>query len=237
VKLPLAVAIATAAHLIVGIILWRTWPVQIPEGEVVPLELRPVEAPPAPAPPVVAEPAVAPPGSGDRKAANSTKPVGKTIAKPIARPIAKIELAVAAPEKDGELAAESITRPPAPVAEPAVASGGATGAGGKVGGVGSSEAGIVKPVDHRALLGEAMERIRQHRRYPELARRRRLEGTVVVAFRVGEKGEVTNARVKRGVDEILDEAALDAVIKAAPLPAPLATDGELEVDLHFTLQP
>jgi protein TonB len=92
-------------------------------------------------------------------------------------------------------------------------------------------------VDHSALIAQAMERIRQQRRYPELARRRHIEGTVIVAFRVAADGGVGSLRVKQGVDEMLDQAALEAVRSAAPLPAALSGDGELEVPFQFYLRP
>ena len=224
-RLSQALALAAVAHFAFFVILWRTWPVRIPEGEVVPIELHPVEPPvPPPPPPLVAEPAVAP-------AHKSSKAGG-------GKSSAKIELAVA---PEGETPAGSPE--PLAAAQNAMGSGNGSGpatasvGGGKPGGMGASPTGIVKPPDHRSLLAEAMERIRQHRRYPELARRRHLEGTVVVAFRVGENGSIENAHVKRGVDEMLDQAALDAVRESSPLPSPLASDGELEVDLHFSLQP
>jgi protein TonB len=82
------------------------------------------------------------------------------------------------------------------------------------------------------LYRAALERIRAHRRYPELARRRGLEGTVTLTFTVAADGSVGGLRVKRGVDPMLDDAALEAVREAAPLPAAL---GFVEVELDFRL--
>jgi protein TonB len=119
--------------------------------------------------------------------------------------------------------------------------GGGTGGGGDGAGASQRTGGtaVAAPptIDFGPLRAQAMERIRQQRRYPELARRRRIEGTVTIGFRVAADGGVTGVRVKRGVDELLDEAALDAVRAAAPLPAALSRDGELEVLLQFYLRP
>jgi protein TonB len=46
--------------------------------------------------------------------------------------------------------------------------------------------------------------------YPVEARRRGLEGDVAVKVLVGPKGEVLEAEVVKGVDPLLDEAALEA---------------------------
>ena len=53
--------------------------------------------------------------------------------------------------------------------------------------------------------------IQEHLKYPAGARQKGLEGKVIVRFAVGANGEVKDARVKRGVDPLLDSAALDAV--------------------------
>jgi protein TonB len=77
----------------------------------------------------------------------------------------------------------------------------------------------------------ALERIRAARHYPELARRRGIEGVVRVGFVVDETGRVDRVELRQGVDALLDEAACEAVRRAAPLP-PL---GEVEVTLDFHL--
>jgi TonB family protein len=62
-------------------------------------------------------------------------------------------------------------------------------------------------------------RIQAHRRYPLLARKRGLEGTVEVVFRVDAAGNVTDLRVDKSAGELFDAAAVEAVRAAAPLPA------------------
>ncbi len=53
--------------------------------------------------------------------------------------------------------------------------------------------------------------IAEHIQYPVLAQENDIEGTVVVKFVVGKKGEVTNVQVIRGVDPLLDSEAVRVV--------------------------
>jgi TonB family protein len=55
------------------------------------------------------------------------------------------------------------------------------------------------------------EYIQEHLKYPEKARQAGIQGMVLVQFVVSAKGQVRDAEVKRGVDPLLDKAALDAV--------------------------
>jgi len=104
-----------------------------------------------------------------------------------------------------------------------------TGAGG-----GSHTAGPVGVVgpgpDRNRLIAQALARIRAERHYPELARRRGIEGTVHIAFVVGTDGHPRNITTQ-AADPLLEEAAREAVLRAAPLP-PL---GPAELDLDFHL--
>jgi protein TonB len=121
-------------------------------------------------------------------------------------------------------------------------SGGSGGSSGSGSGAGSgtgpglssgSAAPVAAAVDLKALRDAAVARIRAQRRYPELARRRGVEGTVRLAFRVHADGSLAALAVRRGADPLLDDAALAAVRAAVPLP-PLP--GEIEIDLAFRLQ-
>ena len=77
-----------------------------------------------------------------------------------------------------------------------------------------------------------LARVRAAKRYPELARRRELEGTVRVAFTVGADGRPRDLKIVRGVDALLDGAAREAVERAAPLPL---VSGPIELELDFQL--
>ncbi|MSP62335.1 MAG: TonB family protein [Myxococcales bacterium] len=107
-------------------------------------------------------------------------------------------------------------------------SGGAT-VGGRPGGGG---VGVPAPSGDSARLA-LLARIRAHRRYPELARRRGIEGTVGLSFSVGKGGAVERLDVVKSAHPALDEAAREAVLAAAPLPL-LA--GRMEIDLDFRLR-
>lgn len=67
------------------------------------------------------------------------------------------------------------------------------------------------------LLGH----LEQHRRYPRQAERMRQEGTAHVRFSVDQQGHVANARIERSSGSaLLDEATLDTVQRASPVPPP-----------------
>jgi protein TonB len=64
-------------------------------------------------------------------------------------------------------------------------------------------------------------RIKQYEEYPPIAKRRRWEGTTVVQLRLAPDGKVTNiVVVEKSGYEILDEAAVNMIRKASPLPLP-----------------
>ena len=58
-----------------------------------------------------------------------------------------------------------------------------------------------------------MASIYKHITYPDMARRAGVEGMVVLEFVVDERGDVSDARIIKGVGAGLDEAALEAVNK------------------------
>ena len=70
-------------------------------------------------------------------------------------------------------------------------------------------------------------------RYPEAARRARIEGTVVVEAIVNRQGLVEQARVTRSLGWGLDEAAMDAIEQWRFVPATLAGD---PVDVYYLLR-
>jgi TonB family protein len=70
--------------------------------------------------------------------------------------------------------------------------------------------------DIYAIIRNAIEKAKT---YPFLARKKKIEGTVIAAFRINAKGypQDINIRESSGF-EILDSAAINIVIKAAPFP-------------------
>jgi protein TonB len=218
-----ALAIAAGVHALVGVALVRTAPTPKLLVEVTPeLTLRP-------------EPATA---AAPEPAGGSAAP-----AKPRRKSAPPVPVVAHAGEEDQNKNGE----PSGPPNQTALASTQGSGSGSGTGngsGTGASAgagagAGIgsapIPTVDRSAILKDVLDRIRAARHYPELARRRGIEGVVTIGFRVLADGKVADLRVRRGAAPALDEAALDAVRRAAPLPAALAASGPLEVDLDFRL--
>jgi len=78
----------------------------------------------------------------------------------------------------------------------------------------------------------------RHKAYPDEARRRGMEGVVVVRFTVDRSGHVIEAAVLRGSGyPLLDDATL-AMLRGATVPAPTGLTGEqatVSVQVHYTL--
>ncbi len=85
-------------------------------------------------------------------------------------------------------------------------------------------AGGVPVLDESALWDVYKKKLnahfKSHRHYPEMARRLKLTGTVIVAVELSRNGDVLSVHVEQssGID-ILDEAALASAKDAAPVPA------------------
>ncbi len=92
----------------------------------------------------------------------------------------------------------------------------------------------------RAYLAGVRARIEAAKRYPRWARRRGIQGEVDLRFRLGPDGRLLGAEVKRSSGaKVLDQAAVEAVRRAAPFPpAPpgvVRSSVWLEVRLAFVL--
>ncbi|MTI17121.1 energy transducer TonB [Rhodobacteraceae bacterium RKSG542] len=80
----------------------------------------------------------------------------------------------------------------------------------------SAESGNADRENYKGRLIRKLERAVQ-RSYPSKARRRGLEGSVVVSFSVEPSGSISGLRVVRGSgNPLFDKAALAAVKRAAP---------------------
>lgn len=109
----------------------------------------------------------------------------------------------------------------------------ATGPAGQGGTPGEGGVGRGMSGDGRAALGDGarenpgddyLDRLRRHlaryKSYPQTARERKQAGTVVVTFTIGRDGTVSGARIAESAGAAaLDEAALDLLRAAAPVPA------------------
>jgi TonB family protein len=81
------------------------------------------------------------------------------------------------------------------------------------------------------LIGNA---IKKAKTYPALARRRGIEGTVYVSFRIGPEGEPSDITIlKSSGFTILDAATVDVVKKAAPFPY---IENRIEVPVAYKLK-
>lgn len=82
--------------------------------------------------------------------------------------------------------------------------------------------------------GRIREAIERAKVYPELARKRRQEGIVVTEFSINPHGLPENIRVTKSSGfSLLDSAARNTIIKAAPFPV---VKGRIEVPINFILE-
>ena len=90
-------------------------------------------------------------------------------------------------------------------------------------------------------LGRIVSRLQRQKRYPADARRRKMEGTVVVAFTVRSNGQVSGVRLKRSSGHAALDREVRAMIKrAAPFP-PMPQDSgrkalSLSVPINFKMR-
>ena len=120
---------------------------------------------------------------------------------------------------------------------PATGGSGTVGSGaGRGGGGGLGDGGVARGSYYR-LLSEWLERYKQ---YPDLARRRGLEGTASLRVAIRRDGSVISAALQApSRHDVLDRAALDLVRRAEPFPRmPSDLTGErfeFVVPIHFHL--
>ena len=88
-------------------------------------------------------------------------------------------------------------------------------------------------MDADARLQAILNRIRRHQHYPVVARESGAEGAATVSFRVLPDGRLRGLRIKKTSGNAhLDNASLEAVRKAAPLPW---LDKTLVLTIRYTL--
>lgn len=173
--------------------------------------------PPAPTPPPRAAAAPRPKPPARPAVARAAAPRRAVPAAPTPNPVA-----APAPEEPGaEHAGPATGAGLAPVSSPPPAGAGGAGAGG------DEIAAYVSRV--RALLA-------RHKEYPALARRRGLEGTVLLHLRIGADGRVERARAANGAPQPFAKSALAAIDRAGRFPAPPRGPLSIEVPIRFRLQ-
>jgi protein TonB len=170
-----------------------------------------VEPLPEPAPKPLPEPVIEP--------APMPKPLPEPVVEPAPKPVAKPKPAPKAPvRRPPEPVAK---REPAPKVEPETqprpeAAAPATPPAAPPSAATSQRVDAVVRARYEDLLHSWLER---HKRYPLIARRRNMEGGVVVELLLGRDGSLQSHKLIEGSGyEILDEAAMALVASAAPYP-------------------
>lgn len=104
--------------------------------------------------------------------------------------------------------------------------------------VGASDDQASGALDFRAQL---LAHIAKFQTYPLQARLQHIQGRVALSFLLARDGSVSDLRISQSSGfPILDEAALQAVMQAVPLPAiPANLTAPLQIDLpvDFTVRP
>jgi protein TonB len=81
-----------------------------------------------------------------------------------------------------------------------------------------------------AFIRSAIEKVKT---YPSLARKKKIEGTVITGFTINSKGYPQHIKVEKSSgSEILDSAAIKIVMKAAPFPE---VDDEIVIPITFKI--
>jgi protein TonB len=94
----------------------------------------------------------------------------------------------------------------------------------------------VDPNAPRAYLNMVRLRIEQHKKYPESARKRRIEGRTTVRFVIRPDGGVEALEVVTSAGSpALDRAATEAVRAASPFPSPPAESFKGPVPMELTI--
>ena len=81
----------------------------------------------------------------------------------------------------------------------------------------------------RAFLTQVRSQIINNKRYPKLALRRHIEGSVTVRFNIGSSGDVSNIRFISG-KTILQKAVRKAIIQSFPMGVPSSLRSELPIN-------
>lgn len=169
----------------------------------------PEAAPPAPPPPVEPpRPAPAP---------RPEKPVAEPVVRepeplPEARPVAVAEPAPPTTPVPPAVSA------PAPRDPPAVAPAG------------------VQRDDVAEYVETINALIRDQKRYPKLARKRKIEGRVLVVLEISAEGELSALRLRDEAPRVLGRATEAAIRRAAPFPIPPGGAKRIEIEIEYTLR-
>jgi protein TonB len=104
---------------------------------------------------------------------------------------------------------------------------GANGSSGSGRGAGSDELA--------AYVALVRERLAAHKRYPPLARKRGLEGSVLVRLAIAGDGALSDVHAVGSAPDLLARSAVDAARRASPLPPPPRGPVRIEVPMRFRI--
>jgi protein TonB len=217
---------------LVAVMLWH--PELPPEPPPIRVQLLRIAETPAPAPQVAAvvappAPKVAPPKP---KPAAPPRPVARVAAKPAPAPAPK----PVAPAPAAVVEAPAATTQTAAVSAPgpATSSGAASASAGLH--TGRSVTGSIDPVDQ--YMAQVRALIAKHKRYPPLAKRRGIEGSLLLRLAVAADGSVEVDVIESSGtgSALLEEGARAAVAAVAPLPPPPAGKLRFDVPVRFDLK-
>ena len=237
-----AVSLVLHAALAAALLAGALWVAPATPPEPAPIRVQLLRlAEPAAAAPAVALPA-APPAAPvivvPKPVVAKPKPV---VAKP--KPVPVRPTRPAPPPVAAEPLARSAPVEPAPTVDVAAAAPGAgaaatasPSAAGSPAGFASGRAAIGAGGDLDAYIAQVRELIRKHKRYPALARRRGIEGRLVLSLAIAADGGVAVTRTSGAASSLLEEGARAAVAAASPLPPPPAGALRLEVPVRFDLR-
>jgi periplasmic protein TonB len=101
-----------------------------------------------------------------------------------------------------------------------------------------SQASRAPKISPAKWQSRVMAWLNRHKRYPRGARSRREQGVVSVSFAINASGSVTSARITRSSgNSELDQAALDMLRRASPVPAPPPGVGRnIALPVEFSLR-
>jgi len=143
-------------------------------------------------------------------------------------------LSPAGPNPDGEGNSSAVSSVPyAGAGTASVSSGNTTGSVAATSGVGRAgqQQGKSGDASLRQMIRDALQ---ANLVYPYIARKRQMEGSVMVSFRINQTGKPEAITILKGSGySILDSAARETVVKASPFPA---INNFIEVPITFTLK-
>ena len=85
---------------------------------------------------------------------------------------------------------------------------------------------VNKSAEKRAFLRTVRSQIKANKKYPKMALRRHIEGTVGIMFDIGANGSVSNIRFLNG-KSILQKSVRKAVLRSFPIAIPSNLRSEL----------